>query len=133
MDKTLEDLAAELTSLNAADPLMSFDDDLTHIASIRNELSNIGESTSQLKMMEWSLKVMNDLTFKYDQLAAGIDSLNVAKEAANRAIDNISSWNGGTAAQQKILELLNKIEEKLKAIEVSTPSLTKYILSLIHI
>ncbi len=106
---------------------MSFDDDLTHIASIRNELSNIGEPTSQLKMMEWSLKVMNDLTFKYDQLTAGIDSLNVAKEAANRAIDNISSWNGGTAAQQKILELLNKIEEKLKAIEVSTPSLTKYI------
>lgn len=106
---------------------MSFDDDLTHIASIRNELSNIGEPTSQLKMMEWSLKVMNDLTFKHDQLAAGIDSLNVAKEAANRAIDNISSWNGGTAAQQKILELLNKIEEKLKAIEVSTPSLTKYI------
>ena len=52
MDKTLEDLAAELTSLNAADPLMSFDDDLTHIASIRNELSNIGEPTSQLKMME---------------------------------------------------------------------------------
>ena len=127
MDKTLEDLAAELTSLNAADPLMSFDDDLTHIASIRNELSNIGEPTSQLKMMEWSLKVMNDLTFKYDQLSAGIDSLNVAKDAANRAIDNISSWNGGTAAQQKILELLNKIEEKLKAIEVSTPSLIKYI------
>ena len=101
MDKTLEDLAAELTSLNAADPLMSFDDDLTHIASIRNELSNIGEPTSRLKMMEWSLKVMNDLTFKHDQLAAGVDSLNVAKEAANRAIDNISSWNGGTAAQRE--------------------------------
>lgn len=127
MDKTLEETAATLTALNAADPLMSFDDDIKHIESIRKELPNIGDATSQLKMLEWCLKIMTDLTFKYDQLGTAIEGLDSAREAANRALDNIGSWTGGEAAQNKILEMLDRIEEKLRAIEVSTPSLTKYI------
>ena len=127
LDKTLEGVAAELSTLNAADPLMSFDDDLKHIDSIRKELPSIGEPTSQLKMLEWCLKVMTDLNFKHEQLKAGIEALDAAREAAYRTLDNIGSWTGGEAAQKKVLEQLDRIEEKLKAIEVSTPSLSKYI------